>query len=117
MSFSTNMKKVAVRLLSKYGDTMDVVVKSGGAYNPSTGEVEGTQTITHTIAYVGNFTLAEQASDNVNSFDMKMIFSLDFALVKDDTVIFAGKELQIINVMSVITQDTMIIQTVQARAV
>ncbi len=117
MSFASNMQKVAKRLLTKYGDTLSVVVKSGGAYNPVTGEVEGAQTVTDTIAYVGNFTLAEQANDNVNSYDMKIIFALDFTLVKDDTIVFNGKELQIINVMSVITQDTMIIQTVQARAI
>ena len=111
------MKAVAKRLLTKYGDTLSVVVKTAGNYNPSTGAVDGTAVSHETLAYVGNFTMQELPQDNVNGHDMKIIVALDFGVGADDTIMIQSKEYQIINIVSIVTQNKLVIQTLQARAV
>ena len=111
------MKKVAVKLLIKYGNDVVVDVKSNGVYNPDTGDIDYTSATTPAKAYIGNYTVAELASDNVNAMDMKIIISPDFAIVKDDVLVNEGKTIRVISVRMVTTQNSLIVQELQARAV
>ncbi len=117
MSFSANMKKVAVRLLNKYGNDIMLVIRSGGVYNPITAETDYIVVNTPARAYVGNFTVDELSSDNVNAMDMKVIISVDTHIIKDDILSIEGNEVQIISVRTVTTQNANIVQILQARAV
>ena len=117
MAFAESMQLVAIKLLTKYGNIVDIEVTTAGNYNPSSGEVDST-IVTHTTkAYIGNFTMAELPQDNVNAHDMKVILSYKDNVTKDDTLMIHGKQYQIINIISVVTQDQLIIQTLQARAI
>ncbi len=117
MSFSSNMQKVAVRLLNKYGNDITIILRTSGVYNPTTGKTDYVSNNIDTRAFIGNYTHQELASDNVNSTDMKVLIALKFVIVKDDVLNIAGDEVQVLATRTVTTQNALIIQELQCRKV
>jgi len=115
MSFASNAKKLAKRLIDKYGDSVVLVERVLGSYNPTTGEDQVTEFNYSRRGQVTNYSVAEMASDNITIDDLRLIVQTDLAITRDWTVTYNGKSWKIIDIVLVRTQDNTVIQTLQIR--
>ena len=86
MSFSSNAKKLADRLINKYGDKVVLVQRVLGGYDPTTGKDQAALTNYPINGQVTNYSVAEMASDNITVDDLRLIVQTDLEVTRDAVV-------------------------------
>ncbi len=115
MSFSSNAKALADRLIKKYGDSVVLVERVLGGYDPTTGKDQVTLTNYSRKGQVTNYSVAEMSSDNITVDDLQVIVRVDLDITRDWTVTYANKSWKIIDIVKIRTQDNTVIHKLQIR--
>jgi len=119
MSFASNMRASAKRLIDKYGTDMKLIEVFTGMYDPIMGESPVNE-ITHAVkGHISRFDNSLVVSGVVNMDDLKvMLYSTDMITLpnKEWKLEISGERLNIISVQNIITaQNEPIIYTLQVR--
>ena len=116
MSFSGNMTKLATKRINKYGNSITLVERSNGIYNPAIGENTWTE-VQHTIrGSMTGYTIAEQQSEYINTGDIKVLIQTTLPVNTDWVVTYESKEWQIVAIETTTTQDTTVVSALQIRS-
>lgn len=116
MSFSTKMKATARKLISSFGDDIDIVKYSEGVYDPTIGTTPKTEVITPSKASVSFFTSNDLIEGVINMGDATATIETDLPLDKSYDIDYKGKRYNIENIDTVSTQNLNVIYRVQMRA-
>ncbi len=116
MTFSTNLKAVATRLLTIYGRPVDLDRAEEGAYNPYTSET-GTDTVT---SYSGNghpspYSATEIAAGSVEVKDIQLLLQTDTLPLIGDVATIDDDVYRVMNVTRVSAQGEDIVYKLQLR--
>lgn len=115
MSFAQNALATADRLLSKYGDSITIIKKTQGAYNPDKGEPTYTEENSYTKGVVEPVTQALVGSGVANTEDITILLKAPFIDSTYD-IGYQGDRYNIVTVLDkTSTQDTAIIYSVLCR--
>jgi len=115
-AFADNAKKLANRLLNKYGNSTDIVLVDRGDYDPVSGEASKTEVVRTIKGVVSNYNASQGIEDNVSKDDLLMIIAFNVVLVDIQSYIdYDNKRWTIISNQRVTTQDELIIQKLQVR--
>lgn len=115
-AFADGAKRLAAKLLSKYGDTIVLTNQYNSVYDPATGDNAYTTAAYNLKGQVTNFTLSELDGDVVQANDLLVIIQTELNITREWKITYLGKDWKIINLSRVRTQDSTIIQKVQIRA-
>ena len=115
MSFASNAKKVAKKLIAKYGNVIDLVEYTTGTYDPTTGERGRIETLHRMKGQISKYSIAEMAYDNITANDIKVIIETDLTVTRDWKVLIKGKYMMVIDIAIVTAQDKNIILKLQVR--
>jgi len=115
-AFAERAKRLAHRLIYKYGDSTDLVLVQEFTYDPFSGETSKGEKVTHIKGVVSNYNASKGIEDNVSKDDLLMIVAYNEVLVNVQAYIdYDSKRWTIINAQRVTTQDELIIQKLQVR--
>jgi len=119
MSFASNMRTSAKKLIDKYGTDMMLIEVQTGVYDPISGESSDMEIAHAAKGHISRFDNSLVVSGVVNMDDLKvMLYSTDMIPFpnKEWKLEISGERLSIISVQNIITaQNKAIIYTLQAR--
>ena len=115
MSFSSNMKRTANKLLNKYADDITIIQVTLGAYTPTLGESPSTEVLMASKGFPEVFSTNEIIPDVINIGDVRMIIETDIAITKQDLIEYNSDRYDIINIEETRAQNTNIIYTLHIR--
>jgi len=115
MSFSSNMSKTADKLITKYGEDVELIHRYDCVYDPTTGKEVCSENIYPYKGKVGNYTIAEQSAESINVDDLKVIIQTAVFFNKDWKLEYDSKTYNIIGIRKTIAQDMIITQEFQVR--
>jgi hypothetical protein len=110
MSLASPLRKVASKLMSKFGGTATIRRVTPGAYNPTTGTVTETTADTTVRGVLQDVTLSE-VNDLIQAGDKRLLIAaadVTNAPTTADRVVIAGRSLQIIQVDTIEQDNTAI---------
>jgi len=111
MALSSSLRKVASKVVSKFGGTVTFRRITDTSYNTTTGSISQTPSITYIKGVLEDVTNRE-VSDLIKTFDKKLTISasdLDFEPTVSDQVEVSSRIFQIIQINKVEQNNTAII--------
>jgi len=119
MSFASNRRKSAKKLIDKYGTDAYLVEVHNGTYDPISGETPTSEILHPTKVHISRFDNSLVVAGVVNMDDLKvMLYATDKVQIAsmEFKLEIGGERLNIISVQDVITaQNQAIIYTLQVR--
>ena len=115
--FSNRMKKTADKLITKYGSSITLVMRTNADYNTTTGETSHTETLYPDKGKISNFiTASDGVSPTVETDDLRCLVDTDLSIDKTWQIEYDSKRWEVIDVTRITTQDDIITQAIQIRA-
>lgn len=116
MTFASNMQAVALRLLTKYGQSVSGTRVVEGVYNPNIGAAISETTTTYSgYAHPAPFTNAEIATGTVLASDVQLLLSTTTEPLVGDVITLSGVTYRVLSVGKVCAQAAIIIYKIQLR--
>jgi len=114
-SFSNRMTATALRLLTQYGEPVEVE-RRYTTYDPATGAAEDLTPVTFSgFGYPSNYNKSEMDGVTVQADDINLILSMPQEPRLADTITVHGKEYTAISVQLITAQGNDVVYKVQLR--
>ena len=112
-----NFRKLADRLITKWGMDITMVETVKGDFNPDTGKYDTTDTL-HTIkGHIEPYKSSDVVPGVINIDDLRiLVYAADYQVTKDWEVLFDNKKHRIINVSRTVTQNKKVVYELQCRS-
>lgn len=116
MTFATNMIATALRLLTAYGQSINVTRDVIASFAPTTGTItEGTDTTYTGYGYPSNYNASQVDGTLIRQDDTLLIFSSTTEPLVDDIFTIGAKVLTAMNVIKITAQGSNVVYKVQLR--
>ena len=118
MALATSLRKVASKLMGKFGGVATIRTVTAGAYNPTTGTVSETTSDTVVRGVLEDVNLRE-VNDLIQATDKRLLIAaadVSAAPTTADEVLISGTTYQVINVTTIEQDNTPITYELILRA-
>lgn len=109
------------RLVNQYGESLRLISKTFGPYNPATGSSVHTEVSTSFIGYMASYNLSDIDGTNIIRGDRKLVMGpydscgMPISPEVDDEVVGAGDRVSIVSVSKIISNGAVLSYICQVR--